>query len=727
MPEHRYRLYGLDCADCAREVEHALYDLPGLHRVQVDFASGWLSLEGETIPTSEVERRVSALGYRLEMAPSPQAARPKRSGGFLGYLLVTPETRLTLWGALLLIIGLALLLWPTLRPLSLWFQAAALLLAGYPLARHALMGWLYSRELGINALMTLAAVGAVIIGEMTEAATLVVLFALAEALEGYTTERTRRTLDSLRSLLPEEALRLTPEGEERVPVTSLRVGDRVRIRPDDRIPVDGRVRAGNSEVNQAPITGESLPVEKHPGDEVFAGSINGRGSLEIEVIRPAHESALQRILAGVMEAQAQRPPFQRFVDRFARYYTPAVVILAVLIATLPPLFFRQPFLNPPEGGRGWLYRGLALLVIACPCALVMSTPITYFSALTAAARRGILIKGGRHLEALHQVRVVAFDKTGTLTLGSPHLTRVRAVDCRGGERCDRCDDLLALAEAMERESRHPLARAVLQATVERGLEGQHPPAQAITLLPGLGLKARFNGHEALLGNHRWFDEAHPHPETLCQEVRTLEAHGHTAVLLQFDGQVRGYLTFMDRPRPESRATVAWLQRHGRHTALLSGDQPAAARTIAHALGIGEVHAPLLPAEKLQALRELRQRYGAVAMVGDGVNDTPALAAAQVGIAVGGAHSAQAMETADVVLMNDTLKPLPFLFRLADLTHRLVRQNVAFSLVTKLAFVLLAALGQATLWMAVLADMGVSLLVAFNGMRPLGLTMPTDEP
>lgn len=727
MPEHRYRLYGLDCADCAREVEHALYDLPGLHRVQVDFASGWLSLEGETIPTSEVERRVSALGYRLEMAPSPQAARPKRSGGFLGYLLVTPETRLTLWGALLLIIGLALLLWPTLRPLSLWFQAAALLLAGYPLARHALMGWLYSRELGINALMTLAAVGAVIIGEMTEAATLVVLFALAEALEGYTTERTRRTLDSLRSLLPEEALRLTPEGEERVPVTSLRVGDRVRIRPDDRIPVDGRVRAGNSEVNQAPITGESLPVEKHPGDEVFAGSINGRGSLEIEVIRPAHESALQRILAGVMEAQAQRPPFQRFVDRFARYYTPAVVILAVLIATLPPLFFRQPFLNPPEGGRGWLYRGLALLVIACPCALVMSTPITYFSALTAAARRGILIKGGRHLEALHQVRVVAFDKTGTLTLGSPHLTRVRAVDCRGGERCDRCDDLLALAEAMERESRHPLARAVLQAAVERGLEGQHPPAQAITLLPGLGLKARFNGHEALLGNHRWFDEAHPHPETLCQEVRTLEAHGHTAVLLQFDGQVRGYLTFMDRPRPESRATVAWLQRHGRHTALLSGDQPAAARTIAHALGIDEVHAPLLPAEKLQALRELRQRYGAVAMVGDGVNDTPALAAAQVGIAVGGAHSAQAMETADVVLMNDTLKPLPFLFRLADLTHRLVRQNVAFSLVTKLAFVLLAALGQATLWMAVLADMGVSLLVAFNGMRPLGLTMPTDEP
>lgn len=727
MPEHRYRLYGLDCADCAREVEHALHDLPGLHRVQVDFASGWLSLEGETIPTSEVERRVSALGYRLEMAPSPQATLPKQPGGFLGYLLVTPETRLTLWGALLLIIGLALLLWSTLRPLSLWFQAAALLLAGYPLARHALMGWLYSRELGINALTTLAAVGAVIIGEMTEAATLVVLFALAEALEGYTTERTRRTLDSLRSLLPEEALRLTPEGEERVPVTSLRVGDRVRIRPDDRIPVDGRVRAGNSEVNQAPITGESLPVEKHPGDEVFAGSINGRGSLEIEVIRPAHESALQRILAGVMEAQAQRPPFQRFVDRFARYYTPAVVILAVLIATLPPLFFRQPFLNPPEGGRGWLYRGLALLVIACPCALVMSTPITYFSALTAAARRGILIKGGRHLEALHQVRVVAFDKTGTLTLGSPHLTRVRAVDCRGGERCDRCDDLLALAEAMERESRHPLARAVLQATVERGLEGQHPPAQAITLLPGLGLKARFNGHEALLGNHRWFDEAHPHPETLCQEVRTLEAHGHTAVLLQFDGQVRGYLTFMDRPRPESRATVAWLQRHGRHTALLSGDQPAAARTIAHALGIGEVHAPLLPAEKLQALRELRQRYGAVAMVGDGVNDTPALAAAQVGIAVGGAHSAQAMETADVVLMNDTLKPLPFLFRLADLTHRLVRQNVAFSLVTKLAFVLLAALGQATLWMAVLADMGVSLLVAFNGMRPLGLTMPTDEP
>jgi Cd2+/Zn2+-exporting ATPase len=725
MPEQRYRVLGLDCADCAREVEQALRDLPGLTQVYLDFASGLLHLEGEAIPTQTVTKRVQALGYRLESVSASAPLQAQRLS-FWAYLWAERETRLTLIGALMLGLGFLTMLWSALRPLTLVFQVGALLLAGFPLARHAWNGWRYSRELGINALMTLAAIGAVAIGEITEAATLVILFALAEALEGYTTERTRRTLDSLRALLPEEATRLTPHGEERVTVAQLQMGDRLRIRPDERIPVDGRVLAGSSEVNQAPITGESLPVEKHPGDEVFAGSINGRGSLEIEVTRPAHESALQRILDGVLAAQAQRPPFQRFVDRFARYYTPAVVALAVLVAVLPPVLFGQPFLNPPEGGRGWLYRGLALLVIACPCALVMSTPITYFSALTAAARRGILVKGGTHLEALHQVRAVAFDKTGTLTLGQPQLTRARAVDCAGGERCPRCDDLLALAEAMERETRHPLARAVLQAAADRGLEGRYPLPQSVAVLPGMGLKARFNGHEAALGNHRWFDDVHPHPETLCREIGALEDQGQTTVLLQYGGEVRGYLAFMDIPRPESRATVTWLQQHGRRTALLSGDQRVAAQTIGKGLGVDEVYAPLLPTEKMEVLRDLQRRFGAVAMVGDGVNDTPALAMAQVGIAVGGAHSAQAMETADVVLMNDTLKPLPFLFRLADLTHRLVRQNVAFSLVTKFTFVILAALGQATLWMAVLADMGVSLLVAFNGMRPLGLSGHTGN-
>lgn len=725
MPEQRYRVLGLDCADCAREVEQALRNLPGLTQVHLDFASGLLHLEGEAIPTQTVTKRVQSLGYRLESVSASAPLQVQRLS-FWAYLWAERETRLVLIGALMLGLGFLTMLWSALRPLTLVFQVGALLLAGVPLARHAWNGWRYSHELGINALMTLAAMGAVAIGEITEAATLVILFALAEALEGYTTERTRRTLDSLRALLPEEATRLTPHGEERVTVAQLQVGDRLRIRPDERIPVDGRVLAGSSEVNQAPITGESLPVEKHPGDEVFAGSINGRGSLEIEVTRPAHESALQRILDSVLAAQAQRPPFQRFVDRFARYYTPVVVVLAVLVAIVPPMLFGQPFLNPPEGGRGWLYRGLALLVIACPCALVMSTPITYFSALTAAARRGILVKGGAHLEALHQVRVVAFDKTGTLTLGQPRLTRARAVDCAGGERCPRCDDLLALAEAMERETQHPLARAVLQAAAERGLEGRYPLPQSVALLPGMGLKARFNGHEAALGNHRWFDDVHPHPETLCSEVSALEDQGQTTVLLQYGGEVRGYLAFMDIPRPESRATVTWLQRHGRRTALLSGDQQVAAQTIGKGLGVDEVHAPLLPTEKMDVLRALQRRFGAVAMVGDGVNDTPALAMAQVGIAVGGAHSAQAMETADVVLMNDTLKPLPFLFRLADLTHRLVRQNVAFSLLTKFAFVILAALGQATLWMAVLADMGVSLLVAFNGMRPLGLNGHTEN-
>jgi len=726
MPEYRYRLLGLDCPDCAREVEGALVTLPGVKRVQVEFASGLLILEGQVEDKSALQKRVSALGYRLEPFTNPirQPALPRF--GFFHYLLSEQETRLALIGSLGLLPGLVLQIFPATQPYAWPWLALALLLGGLPLARHALAALRYSREITINLLMTLAAIGAVLIGELSEAATLVILFALAEALEGYTTERARRTLDDLNGLLPEEAVRLVEGKEERVPSAALQPGDRVRVRPDERIPTDGRVVSGLSEVNQAAITGESLPVAIGPGDEVFAGSLNGSGLIEVEVTRPLAESTLERIRHLVLDAQAQRAPFQRFVDRFARYYTPWVVGLALLIIVLPPLLWGQPLLNTPDGQRGWLYRGLALLVIACPCALVLSTPITYFSALSAAARRGVLIKGGVHLEALHQVRAVAFDKTGTLTLGQPRVTRVQAVDCLGGARCERCDDLLALAEALERHTRHPLAQAVLAAADERGLSGRYPPARSVTLLPGLGVRGRVDGGVVTLGNHRWFDEAFPHSETLCREVSALEAGGQSTVLVHFGDNVRGYLAFSDTARPESRETVRWLQNHGRVVVLLSGDHAAAAQAMAEELGIQEVHASLLPQEKLTLLQALHARYGSVAMVGDGVNDAPALSAAQVGIAVGGVHSAQAMETADIVLMNDTLKGLPFIFHLADTVHRLVRQNVAFSLITKLAFLVLAVLGQATMWMAVLADMGVSLLVALNGMRPLTMTVHPER-
>ena len=726
MPEYRYRLLGLDCPDCAREVEGALATLPGVKHVRVEFASGLLTLEGQVDDKGILQKRVSALGYRLEPLTNSVQHPGLPRFGFFHYLISAQETRLALMGGLSLITGLLLQVLPATQLYAWPWLALALLLGGLPLARHALASLRYSREITINLLMTLAAIGAVLIGELSEAATLVILFALAEALEGYTTERARRTLDGLNRFFPEEATRLVDGREERVPSAMLQPGDRVRVRPDERIPTDGWVVSGLSEVNQAAITGESMPIAIGPGDEVFGGSLNGSGLIEIEVTRPLAESTLERIHHLVLEAQAQRAPFQRFVDRFARYYTPLVVGLAFLVVILPPLLWGQPLLNTSDGQRGWLYRGLALLVIACPCALVLSTPITYFSALSAAARRGVLIKGGIHLEALHQVRAIAFDKTGTLTLGQPRVTRVQAEDCLGGARCERCDDLLALAEALERHTRHPLAQAILAAAEERGLSGHYPPARSVTLLPGFGVRGQVDGGVATLGNHRWFGEVYPHSKRLCHEISALEASGQSTVLVHFGDRVRGYLAFSDTARPESRETVRWLQDHGRAVVLLSGDHTAAAQAMAEELGIQEVHASLLPQDKLALLQRLRARYGGVAMVGDGVNDAPALSAAQVGIAVGGVHSAQAMETADIVLMDDTLKGLPFIFRLAEKVHRLVRQNVAFSLITKLAFLILAVLGQATMWLAVLADMGVSLLVVFNGMRPLALAVHPER-
>ncbi|HET7089675.1 MAG TPA: heavy metal translocating P-type ATPase [Anaerolineae bacterium] len=727
--EGTYSIDGMDCADCALKIEKGVRQLPGARDVRVDFATAKLHVAGD-VSGDSVRKRVEALGYHIAESRGSLVHAPRLTLhaplGFGQYLLGRLETRLALMGGgvvlLAFLLGSTRIIGETVQDA---LYVAALALAGYPIARSGLGSLIVNRDFNINLLMTIAAVGAVVIGETTEAATMIFLFAIAEALEGYTTDRARDSLRQLMELAPAQAIRLSPalsevEGagrEESVSVDALRVNDVILVKPGERIPMDGVITAGSSDVNQAPITGESLPVRKDIGEEVFAGTVNGGGALEVRVTHLVQDNTLSRIIRLVEEAQSVRAPSQRFIDQFARVYTPAMVTLAVLVALLPPLLFQVPFLDTPDG-HGWLYRALALLVIACPCALVISAPVTMISAITAAARRGVLVKGGAHLEALGQVRVFAFDKTGTLTRGAPVVTGYRSVDCETGGECALCDDVLALASALERRSAHPIAHSVVAAAEQRGLAGVYAPAEGVAMQAGLGVQGRVNGKLATLGNHHLFDADHPHNDQLCEWVESAEANGQTTMLLCDGDRVRGYIAVADELREDSRHAIADLRALGLETVMLTGDNAIVAQAVGYSVGVDDVRAGLMPEDKLEAINEMEARRGGVAMVGDGVNDTPALAAAMVGVAMGGAGSAQALETADVALMADSLHELPFAVRLSRFTRRLIAENVTISIGVKLAFMLLALAGLASLWMAVLADMGVSLLVTLNGMRPL---------
>lgn len=718
-----YIVHGMDCANCARELEDGVARLDGVQSVRVEFATGKMRVAG-AVPFEMLRRRAEALGKTIEPAESDLPLMPAaaRGGavGFALYLLARTETRLALAGGALILVTLAVsVLLPLPEGLAEALYTVAMAVAAYPIARSGLNTLRISRTFSINLLMTIAAVGAVIIGEHLEAATVIFLFAIGEALEGFTADRARSSLRDLVELAPAQAVRLRPDGSsENVPVVLLRVGDTIAVHPGERVPMDGVVTAGRSGVNQAPITGESIPVHKGPGALVYAGTLNGDGALEVQVTHLAADNTLSRIIRLVEEAQGSRAPSQRLIDRFAHYYTPGVVLLALAVAIVPPLLFGAPFHDTADGAHGWLYRALTLLVIACPCALVISTPVTIISAITAAARRGVLVKGGAHLEALGQVRAAAFDKTGTLTTGSPVVTQVHTLECDGSGRCQACDDLLALAAAVEQRSAHPLARAVMDAARARGVDAVFAPAEGVAALAGRGVQGHVDGHLVTVGSHRLFDSDHPHDAALCALVAQAEAGGETAMLLAQDDRVRGFIAVADQARADSRTVVTALRDLGLRTIMLTGDNATVAQAVGAQVGVDEVRAGLLPDQKVNAVRDLLRDYGAVAMVGDGINDTPALAAATVGVAMGGAGSAQALETADIVLMADDLAQLPYAVRLARFARRLIAQNIAVSIGLKLAFMALALTGGATMWLAVLADVGMSLAVTLNGMRPL---------
>jgi len=702
-----FTVTGLTCRDCAERVEAAVSRVQGVQECRADATSGTLtvSLAAPDVPTEPIAKAVSAAGYTLV---SRDEGRRRPTVGFAQFILSKQETRLTALAGLLTLFGLAAAIASAPPWIRIALFAAAIATGGLPLARHTMQELWISRRLGINALMVIAVTGAAFIGEWAEAAIVVVLFSLGEALEGYAAEQARGALDSILDLAPPVAQKLLPSGEIQVtPVEQLSVGDRVLVRPGDQVSADGIVRAGQSSLDQAPITGESMPVERGTNDPVFAGTINITSALEIEVTHLAADNTLSRMVALVQEAQSRHARVQRFIDRFAAVYTPAVALAALVVAVVPPLVFGQPF----WGEQGWLMRALQLLVIACPCALVISTPVSLVSAMTNAATRGVLIKGGRFIEALSQVKAIAFDKTGTLTAGRPLTTDIIKV-CR----CEACSEDCGLeyAAAIEQQSSHPLARALVAEAQARHVTP--PPAQDVTVLSGRGMEGTVGGVRVTVASHAHFDEHIAHPKSVCQIAERLAAEGKTVIMVRHDDEVCSVFGVADTPRPHGRRAVSDLKDQGLYTVMLTGDSPTVAAEIARQVGVDDVRAGLLPEEKVAAIAALAKEYQTVAMVGDGVNDAPALAQAGVGIAMGGAGSAQAMETADVVLMGDDLSQLPFVVWLSRRTKRLVATNIALALAVKAAVFALAATGLATLWMAIVADVGASLAVILNGLR-----------
>ena len=580
-------------------------------------------------------------------------------------------------------------------------------------AQHAWRS-IQQRILDIHVLMVIAVAGALLLGDWFEAATVIWLFGVSEWLEARTVARARRAIRDLMTMAPTEALVRRAGAVVTVPVSQLLLGDVVLVRPGERVPVDARVLSGESAVNQAPVTGESFPIEKSAGDNVFAGSINGNGSLDVQVTRLAEDSTIARIVHQVEMAQAQRAPSQRLVEQFARRYTPAVVILAALIAIVPPVINSVDAMSFAAGGWGtWMYRALVLLVVACPCALVISTPVTVVAALTVAARAGVLIKGGAGLEKLAAVNCVAFDKTGTLTDGRVAVTDVYGVNGATA------DDVLSVAASLEARSEHPIGRAIVGRARDAGIEVSE--GERFRALPGLGAEAMVSASVAVIGSHRFFESQQLCTDAVHARMAEIEAGGSTPVFIGRGGAALGVIGLADRPRAGSQSVVAELRAAGvEHVVLLTGDTRRSAEAIRAAAGVDEIYSDLMPADKVELVHMLQREHGIVAMVGDGVNDAPALATADVGIAMGAAGTDIALETADVALMSDDLSKLPFAIRLGRAAANTIRANVAIALGLKAAFVLLTVYGVATLWMAVLADTGASLLVVANGLRGTGL-------
>jgi len=697
--ESTFRVEGLCCQHEADLLARRLGALRGVERTSTDVLRQQLRVAYDAAVTSTgaIAEAVAETGLRAwpdDSEGEPAAAAAASARPSVPWLTIASAA---------LAAGLALAALNAPRPWTIALLAIAVAAGGATTLRRA---WASARQgrLDMFVLMTVAVIGAAAIGEWIEAATVVVLFALAQALERRSLDRARHAIRSLVAEAPAEVTRRRGLLIERAPLASIGVGEVLVIAPGDRIALDGEVIKGTSDVNQAAITGESVPVARAKGDRVFAGTVNGAGALDVRVTAIGDDTTLARIIHLVERAQAARAPSQAWVDRFAARYTPAVLVLAALVAVVPPLAWG-------EAAGVALYRALVLLVIACPCALVLSTPVSIVSALAAAARRGVLIKGGLHLERLAAIAAVALDKTGTLTHGVLSVVDVTPLDAGTAEA------VLETASAVAARSSHPVDRAIT--AYARGRAVAPAEASAVQAIAGLGLAGEIGGTPILLGSPRLFEARGLMTDALAAHAAAATARGLQVVLVARDGRAIGLVSLGDELKTHAQAAIAELRAVGvRHVAVLSGDHAPAADAAARASGADSVAAGLLPDEKVGLVRDLTSRIGPVAMIGDGVNDAPALAAAHVGVAMGAAGTAAAIETADVALMSDDLRGVPFAIRLGRATLATVRANVAAALAIKVITVALAIGGLATLWMAVLADVGGSLVVVANALRLL---------
>lgn len=686
-----YLIQGMDCGACAVTIEKHLMKTPGVEIANVSFATGRMSVRHHLTP-EQIVSEVRKSGYQAQQLKG--AIPKKESGKFsgVGTVLISGSTLLA-----------GFLLSHTDAPafIAVLFFTLSIIAGGLKPFRSAWYAIL-SRSLDMNVLMSAAALGAAIIGQWFEGASVVFLFSLGTALQTRSIEKTRNSIRSLVALAPEHAAIRRNDEWIRTPVTQVRPGDVMLVRPADRLALDGKVISGESGVNQAPITGESIPVDKAPGDDVYAGSINHNGLLEVRVTRAASDTALARIIHMVEDAQNRKSPTQSIVERFSAIYTPVVFVVALLIMVLPPLLTMGNWTE-------WFYRGLELLVVACPCALVISTPVAIVSAIGNAARHGILVKGGITLEKLGGIQVLAFDKTGTLTEGKPQVTGWKVFS---GEPTK----LLNIALSIEAHSSHPLAVAVSTWAREQG--GNNVESKAHQEIPGKGASAILENTKWQTGNEKLFVNASLSPEILIT-LDELKKQGASVVLLGTQQKVFAVFTISDAIRDTTLNTLNTLRADGiAHTLMLTGDNEGSAQIIAQAANIDAWRSELLPEDKLSVIEEWQQKGSKIAMVGDGINDAPALAAADIGIAMGGAGTDSAIEIADVVLMSDRLEQLPHAFTLSKMTTLIIRQNIVFSIAVKVVALALIFPGWLTLWMAVMSDTGAALLVILNSLRIL---------
>ncbi|MBO1511080.1 heavy metal translocating P-type ATPase [Metabacillus bambusae] len=687
-----FNIEGMDCGSCAKSIENHLNTLPSVKNVSVNFSTGKMKIE-HSGSVEDIMTEVSKIGYKALLQSNKKSIQTVKNKN---------ENGLVILSGVLIALGFIGSFNGISTLMSVILYAIAMVISGYKPVKSAFYA-LKSRSLDMNVLMSAAAIGAALIGEWLEGATVVWLFAIGNYLQTKSIERTRNSIRNLMDLAPPEAWVQVGSEIIKKPVEEITVGNIIIVKPGDKIPLDGVIIQGESSVNQAPITGESIPVDKEIGDKVYAGTINEHGSLEIKVTKLVEDTTISKIIHLVEEAQEQKAPTEAFVDKFASIYTPVVFILALAIMVLPPIF--------GFGTWGdWFYKGLELLVVACPCALVISTPVAIVSAIGNAAKNGVLIKGGTFLEKTGAITAIAFDKTGTLTEGKPKVSEIKSLTVSE-------EELLSIAFTLEDYSTHPIAKSIVGYANEIGIQPKN--GEMFKSIVGKGVQATIEGNIFYAGNLKLFEEMNVSLEDVKKHVQDIQNKGKTVVIIGTQIQIIGIIAVSDTIRETSASALKELKLSGvNQTVMLTGDNKGTANTIASEANVNRYFAELLPEDKVDAIKKLQNEGHKVAMVGDGINDAPALATADLGIAMGGAGTDTAMETADIVLMADNLDKLPHTMKLSRKALTIIKQNIWFSIIIKVIALVLIFPGLLTLWMAVLSDTGAALIVILNAIRLL---------